>query len=55
MAWSQPTVMTPVEIFTREKIVYTGRAKEVSPLSLNDRVAKHATSRWARLNHRNIH
>ena len=49
MAWSQPTVMTPVAIFKREKIAYTGRAKEVSPLSLNDRTAKHATYRWERL------
>lgn len=46
MAWSQTTVMTPVEIFKREK---RQRAEEVSPLSLDDRVAKHATSRWETL------
>lgn len=49
MAWSQPTVMTPVEIFKREEIACTGRAKEVSPLSLNGRITKCATSRWERL------
>lgn len=36
MAWSQPTVMTPVEIFRREKVACIGRAKEVFSLSLND-------------------
>lgn len=36
MALSQATVMTPVEIFRREKVACGRRAKEVSSLSLND-------------------
>lgn len=48
MAWSHPTVMALGEIFKREQVAYTGRAEVVSPLSLNDRIAKHATSGWER-------
>lgn len=48
MAWSHPTVMAHGEIFKREQVAYTERAKEFSSLSLNDRIVKHATSGWER-------